>query len=141
MRVEKLTFKIASWSLIIVGVGHTITYLSSPKNAKQLEMIQSMKDFTTEMMGSKISIFDFHHGFSLIMGTLLTAYGLLNLFISQELKIIANRILILNMVVTLIASVLSIKYFFAVPIVLTSLAFVSFTISYLGQKTKKDSII
>jgi len=42
MRVEKLTFKIASWSLIVVGIGHTITYVFSPKNAKQIEMIQQV---------------------------------------------------------------------------------------------------
>ncbi len=35
MKVEKISSKIASWSLIFVGIGHTITDLTSPKTESQ----------------------------------------------------------------------------------------------------------
>jgi hypothetical protein len=40
MKVEKISSKIASWSLIFVGIGHTITDLTSPKSETQIDFIQ-----------------------------------------------------------------------------------------------------
>ena len=134
----KAFYKIASWSLILVGIGHTITYLTSPKTSLQNDFITKMKEFPIEILGTETNIFSFHQGFSLMMGLLLFGYGLLNLLIlrnNQALNIPTN-ILILNSIISLICFILSFAYFFIVPIVFTSIAFLGFSVSLI-LKIKK----
>ena len=138
MKVEKISTKIASWSLIFVGVGHTITDLTSPKTALQNDFIIKMKEFPIEVLGSETNIFSFHQGFSLMMGLLLFGYGLLNVLILRSNRAIPipPNIIILNIIVCLISLLLSIKYFFIVPILFTSIAFLGFTISLISKMKK-----
>jgi hypothetical protein len=138
MKVEKISSKIASWSLIFVGVGHTITDLTSPKTALQNDFIIKMKEFPIEVLGSETNIFSFHQGFSLMMGLLLFGYGLLNVLILRSNRAIPipPNIIILNIIVCLISLLLSIKYFFIVPILFTSIAFLGFTISLISKMKK-----
>jgi len=138
MKVQKISSKIASWSLIFVGVGHTITDLTSPKTALQNDFIIKMKEFPIEVLGSETNIFSFHQGFSLMMGLLLFGYGLLNILILKSNRAIPTppNIIILNIIVCLISLLLSIKYFFIVPILCTGIAFLGFTISLISKLKK-----
>ena len=138
MNVKKTSSKIASWSLILVGIGHTITDLTSPKSETQIDFIQKMKEFPIEIMGTETNIFSFHQGFSLMMGLLLFGYGLLNILIlrnNQESSIPTN-IIIFNIIICVISFVLSIKYFFIVPIVFTGIALLGFAISLIIKLRK-----
>lgn len=132
MNVNKISSTIASWSLIFVGLGHTIIDLTSPKTTLQNDFILKMKAFPIEIAGSQTNIFSFHQGFSLMMGLLLFGYGLLNVLIfkNNQTSGIPNNILILNVIVCLISLILSIQYFFIVPIVFTALAFFGYMISF-----------
>ncbi|WBX75863.1 hypothetical protein PG911_14585 [Tenacibaculum ovolyticum] len=138
MNFQKISSKIASWSLILVGIGHTITYLTNPKTELQNNFILKMKAFPVDILGSKSNLFFFHHGFSLMMGVLLFGYGLLNLFLLKNNKATTTptNIIILNSIICLTALLLSIKYFFIVPIVFTSVAFFGYTVSLI-LKLKK----
>lgn len=131
MKITLISYKIASWALILVGIGHTITDLTTPKTLEQNDFILKMKEFTIQILGAETDIFSFHQGFSLMMGLLLFAYGLLNLLILKNNKSanLASNILILNIIVSLISVILSLKYFFIVPVVFTSIAFLGFLIS------------
>ena len=138
MNVKKTSSKIASWSLILVGIGHTITDLTSPKSETQIDFIQKMKEFPIEIMGTETNIFSFHQGFSLMMGLLLFGYGLLNILIlrnNQESSIPTN-IIIFNIIICVISFVLSIKYFFIVPIVFTGISLLGFAISLIIKLRK-----
>jgi hypothetical protein len=138
MKVEKISSKIASWSLIFVGIGHTITDLTSPKTESQNDFIIKMKEFPLEVLGSETNIFSFHQGFSLMMGLLLFGYGLLNILIlrnNQESSIPTN-IIIFNIIICVISFVLSIKYFFIVPIVFTGISLLGFAISLIIKLRK-----
>ena len=138
MKVEKISSKIGSWSLIFVGIGHTITDLTSPKSETQIDFIQKMKEFPIEIMGTETNIFSFHQGFSLMMGLLLFGYGLLNILIlrNNQASSIPTNILILNILICVISFVLSIKYFFIVPIVFTGIALLGFAISLIIKLRK-----
>ena len=138
MKAEKISSKVASWSLILVGIGHTITDLTSPKTALQNDFIIKMKEFPIEVLGSETNIFSFHQGFSLMMGILLFGYGLLNILIIRNNQTISipTNIVILNIIICLISLVLSIKYFFIVPIVFTGIAFLGFSISLITKLRK-----
>ena len=128
--------KIASSALIFVGIGHTITDLTSPKTEAQNDFLLKMKEFTIEILGTETNIFSFHQGYSLMMGLLLFGYGLLNILISKNNKEsgLPTNILVLNSIVCFASLLLSIRYFFVVPIVLTGIAFTGYTISLIKNK-------
>jgi hypothetical protein len=138
MNVKKTSSKIASWSLILVGIGHTITDLTSPKSETQIDFIQKMKEFPIEIMGTETNIFSFHQGFSLMMGLLLFGYGLLNILIlrNNQASSIPTNIQIINILICIISFVLSIKYFFIVPIVFTGISLLGFAISLIIKLRK-----
>ena len=140
MNVQKISSKIASWSLILVGIGHTLTDLTSPKTSVQQDFIIKMKEFSINILGSETNIFSFYQGFSLMMGLLLFSYGLLNLFILKNNKTtpIPNNIMILNIIVCSISLLLSIKYFFIVPILFTGIALLGFTITFFSKAKIKN---
>ncbi len=138
MNVKKTSSKIASWSLILVGIGHTITDLTSTKSETQIDFIQKMKEFPIEIMGTETNIFSFHQGFSLMMGLLLFGYGLLNILIlrNNQASSIPTNIIIFNIIICVISFVLSIKYFFIVPIVFTGISLLGFAISLIIKLRK-----
>lgn len=137
MNYSKNGYKIACWSFILVGTGHIFTDLFGPKTPDQNEFIQTMKDFTIQLAGTETSIFSLHQGFSLTMGALLIAYGLLNLLIlrNNHPTSPATNILMLNILISVACVVLSALFFFTVPIVLTSLACLGFIVSFLTRTT------
>ncbi|NQX81587.1 MAG: hypothetical protein HRT66_06300 [Flavobacteriaceae bacterium] len=132
----KTMSNIASSALIFVGIGHTITDLTSPKTEAQNDFLLKMKEFTIEILGTETNIFSFHQGYSLMMGLLLFGYGLLNILISKNNKEsgLPTNILVLNSIVCFASLLLSIRYFFVVPIVLTGIAFTGYTISLIKNK-------
>ena len=138
MKIEKISSKIASWSLVFVGIGHTITDLTSPKTPSQNDFIIKMKEFPIEVLGSNATIFSFHQGFSLMMGLLLFGYGLLNILILRNNKALSipTNIVTFNIIICLTCLALSIKYFFIVPILFTGIAFLGFTISLITKRIK-----
>ncbi|MDO6759353.1 hypothetical protein Q4566_04005 [Tamlana sp. 2_MG-2023] len=138
MNTEKISSKIASWSLMFVGIGHTITDLTSRKTSSQNDFIIKMKEFPIEVLGSNATIFSFHQGFSLMMGLLLFGYGLLNILIlrNNQTSPIPVNIVFFNIVICLISLVISIKYFFIVPILFIGIAFLGFTISLITKRIK-----
>lgn len=136
MEMTWRSYKVASWSMILVGIGHTITDLTTPKTAEQEGWMLEMKTFVVQIMGTTVDIFSFHQGFSLMMGLLLFGYGTLNLLILKNngQAPLPTNILLLNCLITLVSVVLSIQYFFTVPIILTGIAFLGYSISILMQK-------
>lgn len=136
--LENISYKIASWALILVGIGHTITDLVGPKTKLQNDFIIKMKAFPIEIAGSKTNIYSFHQGFSIMMGLLLLSYGIINLLIikNNQTQSLQTNFIVLNIITCFITVILSIKYFFIVPIIFTSIAFVGFTISLIIKLKK-----
>ncbi|PHR30309.1 MAG: hypothetical protein COA38_10760 [Fluviicola sp.] len=139
MKVSRLSFKIASWTLIVGGLIHTVSDLATPKTAEMNVLALQMREFTAEIMGSEINMLSFHQGFSLMMGLLLFGYGALNVLIlknNQQAQLPSN-ILGLNIIISLIGVALSINYFFIVPILLTGIPLIGFSISLLTKNSNK----
>lgn len=129
MKCLLIVFKVGSWSYILVGLGHLVTSMSVPVTAERVEIIQAMKDFPIVMLGTESNLYLFHEGFSLMMGFLLFAYGLLNLLVVRKNKIPSKDIIAVNIVVSLVALALSIRYFFIVPIFFLGTALLCFAIA------------
>lgn len=134
--IHKFSFKLASWSFLLLGIGHTITDLTSPKTIEQEKLIVEMKAFSIQIAGSETSVYSFHLGFSLMMGLLLFGYGFLNLLITKDKqeRNIASSIIVFNLVISAISLLLSIKYFFIVPVVFTSISLFAYSIAFITKK-------
>lgn len=134
MRLQKLLYMAGSAALVLVGAGHLATSLLVPKTDAQLAMVQTMKGFAIEMPGTLTNLYQFHQGFSIMMGVLLISYGAVTmLFVKAASMEAALRTPVLgfNILVSLTALLLSISFFFVVPIALTGMAFVCYTLALL----------
>jgi len=138
MQITRTSYKIASWTLLIGGIGHTAAALTTPKTAELIELSVKMEEFTAHVLGMEINMYDFHQGFSLMMGLLLVGYGALNVLILKNNKQnpLPSNIIILNIIITLISALLSLNYFFIIPILLTSIPFIGFLISFITKHKK-----
>ena len=138
MRARKLLYMAGSAALMLVGAGHLATSLLMPVTARQQAMIDSMKDFAIEMPGTVANLYQFHLGFSIMMGVLLISYGAVTmLFVKAASMEAALRTPVLgfNILVSLTALLLSVKFFVVAPIALTGLAFVCYTLAWrLGAR-------
>ncbi len=133
MNYARMFHKIGSWSYVLLGIGHIATHLFLPKTPEQEQMILRMKDFAIDMPGPDSTLFLFHEGFSLMMGVLLISYGIANiLFLSSDsLDSLTNKhIATLNIIVSLVAMILSAVYFFIVPIAFTTASVIAFGLAF-----------
>ena len=88
------------------------------------------------MLGVDANIFSFYTGFSLMMGLLLIGYGLINLLMlknNQQSRLPINM-LILNIIISFFSVIISLKYFFLIPVVFTSIPFIGYSISLSTRK-------
>ena len=101
-------------------------------------MIQVMKDFVISMPGPDSTLLLFHEGFSLMMGLLLIGYGTANVLFAADSfdSLRSKHISTLNVLVSLLAVVLSVVYFFIVPVVFTAISLTAFVLALGLTNTK-----
>jgi len=129
MRLQRLLYKTGAWSFIALGLGHISTYLLAPASAERLEIFEKMQAFIIDMPGSQGNLYEYHLGFSLMMGILLIAYGvqaLLSLRVMAATSSDSLPSLPLHTLVSAIVTMMAMRYFFMVPIVLGATAFLAF---------------
>ncbi|VAW90031.1 Dipeptide transport system permease protein DppB (TC 3.A.1.5.2) [hydrothermal vent metagenome] len=129
MKLSSVVYKVGCWSFVLVGLGHIVTSMLIPNTPERVKMVQEMKSFSISMPGTESNLYLFHEGFSLMMGLLLTAYGLLNLAFAKISKMPVKSVMLINVAVSLSALIISIKYFFIVPVAFLGVAFLCFLIA------------
>ncbi len=139
MNLKTKSFNIASWSLAFGGLFHSFSDLLSPKTTERIEIMNQMKALTSHILDTEFNMLSFFQGFSLMMGLLTFAYGTINVMLLKSYKDIEipNNILILNTLVTLVCLILSIQYFFIIPIVLTGIPFLGYLTALIAKKRSK----
>ena len=138
MKATLRSFKIASWALLIGGMIHTIADLFSPSTPQKEEILNQMKAFNGQVLGTTFDLASFFQGFSLMMGLLLIGYGAINVLLlkNNQGSALPTNILILNIIITFVTVLISIKYFFIIPVILTSIPFVGYLISFITKTSK-----
>ncbi|QNA87331.1 hypothetical protein G4G28_00535 [Massilia sp. Dwa41.01b] len=134
MRLRHLLYMSGSAALVLVGAGHLATALLAPVTPAQQAMIDSMKGFAIAMPGTVANLYQFHQGFSIMMGVLLMSYGAVTmLFVKAASMAAALRTPVLgfNILVALVSLLLSIQFFFVVPVALTGLACACYALAWL----------
>ncbi|VAW47282.1 hypothetical protein MNBD_GAMMA04-2024 [hydrothermal vent metagenome] len=124
-------YRIGCWSFILVGLGHIVTSMLIPDTPERNQIIQEMKHFSISMGGTESNLYLFHEGFSLMMGLLLIAYGVLNLSLTKATIFPNNFTIIINIFTSFFAFIVSINYFFIVPVLFLSFAFLCFLITLI----------
>jgi len=135
MKISLISYKIASWILVLGGALHSSGDLFAPATPERDELILRMKEITIQLFGATFNAFSFFQGFSFMMGLLLIGYGVLNLLIlkNNQQAHLPSNILILNIIICLVGVIISIKYFFIIPILITGIPFLGFLISFLTK--------
>ena len=136
----KILYKLASYCLIIIGIGHLCGhFFLAPDSSQTSLMMQSMRDYKINMLGIH-SLLDFHEGFSMLMGFMILGFGLQTLFTSEYTftNPKGNRNFILVILVSIAVFVVSLKYFFIVPQIFSFLASLFFVLSFILQIKKAN---
>ncbi len=121
-----MLYKAGCWSFVLVGIGHIVTSMLIPSTPERDKIIEEMKSFSISMSGSESNLYLFHEGFSLMMGGLLIGFGVLNLSLLEASITPRKRVVLVNVIVSLISLAISIKYFFIVPVAFLFMAFFCF---------------
>jgi hypothetical protein len=122
-------YKIASIAFIVLGVLHTIAHIVGQLNLDEasLVVLNNMANHKIQLLGEH-SLLKFHTGFSLMMGFLLSVFGIQNLLVTKTLN---KKYLISTIIITGIALILSIAYF---HVLATSFIFTSLICYILSYK-------
>lgn len=121
-------YKIASITFIVLGILHTMAHIVGNLNLDKttLVVLNQMANHKIQLFGEH-SLLKFHTGFSLMMGLLLSAFGVQNLLVA---KIINKKYLISTIIITAIALVLSIIYFHLLATAFIFISLICYILSY-----------
>lgn len=133
-RRTRVLSRVGALSFIVLGAGHLATTLFAPKPADAGAVIDAMRGFAIAMPGRVGSMYDYYQGFGLMMGILLIAYGLLAMLVLSADRGGSNQrgVLTLHVSVASLALAMSLRFFFAVPVVATGIALVAWGIALVS---------
>jgi hypothetical protein len=120
-RLARVLIAVGGWSFVVLGVGHLATTLLAPTPAAAGGVIAAMRGFAIAMPGRTGSMYDYYQGFGLMMGILLIAYGVLAVLTPSNRRVVA-----VHAVVSAVALAMSLRFFFAVPVIAMAVALVAF---------------
>ena len=137
MRRVRILFQIGAWSFILLGMGHLGSQIAFMLSSDPLPpVIQAMSEFIAPLPGSSIDLLSLHNGFSLMMGILLVAVGVLNLFVCglvPDFPLRSGRVIAFNIGLSALTLLIAIKFFFLVPVVFSLFALVFYSGAFIAS--------
>ena len=103
-------YKAGSIAFILLGILHLLAALTGvPNDPQAVQLMTAMQNYKINLFGQH-DLFTFHTGFSLMMGFLLSAFGMQNLVLAEA---IAKNLKAqwTTLMITMIALVISLIYF------------------------------
>lgn len=135
------TYKFGSIAFLILGILHTLAHIAGNLNPNQETMVllQEMESFKIDLFGEH-TMLKFHNGFSLMMGFLLSVFGIQNLIIGKSLS---KKYLLSNIISTSIMLAMSVVYFHVLAIVFILFSLLCYLLTFKKRflKNKIRSII
>lgn len=133
MKNSKLYHKIGAWALIIIGMLHLVGHFSMAPTKEQMILASKMEAFKVSPLIMESNMLNFYTGFSLLMAFLIISYGLINLLLlkhTSDKSLDFRPFLLLNSLVASVSFLVSVLYFFILPIVFTGIASLAFVLAY-----------
>jgi hypothetical protein len=124
----KLTYRIASVLLVLFAAGHTFGFRQTPPEWGVEQVVASMRAIHFDAQGLNRTYYDFYVGFGFFVSVFLLFLAVLAWQVGgmrQEILVSIPEITWSLPICALAITVLSWKYFFAVPIVFSTLITVS----------------
>jgi len=132
MKIARITFLTGTIFFgIICGLGHLTFELLEEK---QQDVVEKLKELTVVFPDRESDMFLLITGFSLLMGVMLLAYGIINLLLTvknKKIQLPSKTIVLANLVFSFIAFTIAYQYFFIFPIACTGIAMLCFLISLI----------
>jgi hypothetical protein len=131
-------FKAGSYVLIIVSIFHLFgqLFLSKPSNNTERELLYLMTTYKKEIAGASLSMMEIQDGLSLCYALFFLFTGCMNLFLANNIydKAVLKPISLINALAFFVGTVISLVYFFWLPVVSFALAMTFFTLA--GMKMR-----
>lgn len=133
-------FKIGCWLLLATFVLHTFGHFAGglqPSNDEEMQLLDLMTNYKIQLGTDSITMMGLQKGFSLCVSLLFLWSGTIGLYLAANSAIPAaslKRISLIYIGMLLIATVISITYFFLVPTVCNILCLLSFVIASFQLK-------
>ncbi len=124
-------FKFGAIAYMVLGAMHELSHLTKGNinDSKLANTLAEMENTTIHFLGEH-SLMKFYDGFSLTMGFLLLAFGL-QAFVTDKP---GKKIVLVDILVTLITLILTILYFHIIAWSFMGIALVCFVMSYIQMK-------
>jgi hypothetical protein len=121
--------KTGAIAFILLGILHLLFHFWGKPNDPMLDkLLLDMQNFQINLMGEH-SFLKFHNGFSIMMGFLLSAFGIQNFLLAKE--ILNNKTAFLSLIIiTAIAFVIAVMFFHILAFGFIFISLVCFTIAF-----------
>ena len=133
-------FKASSIAFIILGLLHLVAHFGMTLNQEPNQLMMDMQNYKINMFGEH-NLLQFHSGFSLLMGFLISAFGLQS-FLCADFIVKNRKPLLASTAIAAVSFVIAFMYFhvLAYGFLLFSLACYTYT-AFQGEKSfsKKKS--
>ena len=126
-------FKAGALWLLILGAVHSISLFIKqvPANDIERQILDLMTSYRFNLMGSLRSMSDLMRGFSVAFMLAPLAFGVLDLMLSRERAGLLKRVALLQIIWLASMIVVSLLYFFAVPLSFLVVALLIFALAWL----------
>lgn len=126
-------FRAAAYVLVLLAVVNFVAWLTErpPTDPARAQLLNLMQTLDSDIMGSRRTLWQFLQGFTFSVSILSLALGLLSLMVSRVLDWhVLRRVAALNATWLIAMTLVSVKYFFAVPTAFCGTATVLFAAAW-----------
>ena len=118
--------------LLLAGLVHSLSLFGKPMPANETErqLLDLMSSYRFNLLGSMRSMDNLLHGFSISFMLAALSVGALDLAIARERSALLKRVALVNALWLLAMTVVSLRYFFVIPIVFLATALLLFALAW-----------
>jgi len=126
-------FKAGAVWLLILGAVHSLSLFRElvPANDTETQLLQLMSSYKFNLVGSLRSMSELMRGFSIAFMLAPLAFGVLDLMLSSERTGLLKRVALVQILWLTAMIVVSLRYFFAIPLTFLSVALIIFVVAWI----------
>jgi hypothetical protein len=130
-------FKTGSIAFILLGILHLLAQaFGKPDDPIADKLMLDMANFKIYLIGEH-SLLKFHQGFSIMMGFLLSVFGIQNFLLAREI-LINKKAFVSIIVISAIAFLIAFMFFHMLAFGFIFISLVCFTIAFIKSKSKEQ---
>ena len=139
MKLTQILFNVGAWNYIVLGLLHIAYFSAITLSPNRSAVVATMRETPTPlgMFGRQMDLLSVYNGFSFMMAIMLIAAGGLSILaqrIDADFPSQSGSIMVFNVVLSLVALVLSVNFFFGGPVWLFLISFVAYTAAFISWR-------